>query len=92
MKFNVKSIIKYSDKEYKYDFQIEYLNKEEIVFISLNELKYKLLNEIKLKDGNLSIVPKNVKLSILDNLINISADAKTIEDWKMDDEYDFCDI
>lgn len=86
MKFKVKANVINLKKTCIYNFEIDYINKEEILQIALTELKVKIINEIEKKE-NLSLIPKDIKFNFNDNTLIINAHVDIFDKW-VSENYD----
>ena len=80
MKFKIKANVIKLKKTQNYEFEINYINKEEILQIALTELKIKIIEEAKNKD-NLSLIPKDIKFNFNDNTLIILAHVDLFDKW-----------
>ena len=80
MKFTIKANVIKQKKTKNYKFEIDYINKEEILQIALTELKIKIIEESEKKD-NLSLIPKNIKFNFNDNTLIILAHVDLFDKW-----------
>tara|TARA_B110000008_G_C16884498_1_gene530295 strand:- start:649 stop:915 length:267 start_codon:yes stop_codon:yes gene_type:complete len=86
MKFTIKANVIKLKKNQNYEFEINYINKEEILQIALTELKIKIIEEAEKKD-NLSLIPKDIKFNFNDNTLIILAHVDLFDKW-VSENYD----
>ena len=83
MKFHILSDIKFENKEYLIELDINATNYEEVVFIAIHELKLKLLQKFNIKKDNFSVIINCFKLFTKNKKINIKANCNKFDDWAL---------
>ena len=78
--------VEYENKTIKKKFDIEYENKEEILYIALSEIKLILINDLDVEKNNLTIFPKFIKLEDK-KVLKMILKCELFNDWEVIQNY-----